>query len=117
VSTVIAYALPILPGRTESAADFGAALDRAGLRERYEELNRRAELIRHDEWVQSLPGGDILIVVFETAAPQKLGRKFDPNDEYDNWWRARIRENHGVDPDSGSVLPGITWSWESGSAD
>jgi hypothetical protein len=113
MSTIIAYTLPIVPGRTESASDFGGALDAAGLRERYEELNGQAGLRRHMEWVQSLPTGDVLIVVFETDAPERLARKFEDND-YDNWWRARIRANHGMDPAAGGVLPASTWSWEAG---
>ena len=110
MTTVIAYVLPIQPGRTESAGDFGGALDRAGLRDAYAELNRRAGLRRHMEWVQSLPGGDVLIVVFETGAPERLARKFEDN-AYDNWWRARLRENNGMDPADGGVMPAITWSW------
>ena len=110
MTTVIAYVLPILPGRSESAGDFGGALDRAGLRHRYEELNQRADIRRHIELVQSLPSGDVLIVVFETGAPERLARSFEDND-YDNWWRARLRENNGIDPAAGGVLPAVTWSW------
>ena len=111
MSTIIAYTLPILPGRSESAGDFGSALDRAGLREQYEGLNRQAGLLRHMEWVQSFPSGDVLIVVFEIDAPERLARAFVPGDAYDDWWRARIRENHGFDPADGGVIPAVTWSW------
>src|SRR5207247_8902266 len=56
---------------------------------RYEELNRAAGLTRHLEWIQSGPGGDLLIVVFELPAPEKLGFAFEDEDDYDRWWRAR----------------------------
>jgi hypothetical protein len=107
---IIAYALPILPGQTESAADFGGELDRSGHRAQYEELNRRAGLKRHLEWVQRTPAGDSLIVVFETDTPERVVRLFS-DDVYDRWWRARVERIHGFDPATGGVLPELSHSW------
>jgi hypothetical protein len=107
---IIAFALPILPGQTESAGNFGGELDAAGLRGRYEELNRAADVRRHFEWVEKTPAGDLLVVVFDTDSPQKLARPFG-NDDYDNWWRARVQRVHGFDPAAGGLTPELKFSW------
>lgn len=111
MTTIIAYALPILPGQTESAGSFGAELDAAGFRDRYEELNRRADLRRHLEWTESTPAGDLLVVVFETDNPASLGRDFSEEDDYDRWWRARVQRIHGFDPAGGGIAPKLGFAW------
>ena len=109
---VLAYVLPIVPGQTARAAGFGAELTPA-LRQQYEWLNRRANVRRHLEWVQPGPVGDLLIVMFETDTPEKLGRAFT-NDAYDRWWTDRVNAIHGFDPtapDFVPVIPAMTWDW------
>lgn len=110
---IIAYALPILPGQTGAAGDFARELDESGHRDRYEELNRRAGLRRHLEWIQSTPSGDLLIVAFETDDPERLGRPFG-DDDYDRWWRARVQRIHGFDPATAGSLPRLSYAWEAG---
>lgn len=110
---VIAYALPIVPGQNESARNFAGELDEAGLRNRYEELNRAAEVTRHMEWIEPTPTGDLLVVFFETDAPDGLGRGF-VDDEYDRWWRARVERINGFDPATAGVLPELVYSWTKG---
>jgi len=107
---IIAYALPIVAGQTESARSFAAELDEAGHRARYEELNRRAGVRRHLEWVQATPTGDQLIVAFEADRPEALGRPF-VDDEYDRWWRTRVQRLHGFDPATAGALPVLCYSW------
>jgi hypothetical protein len=101
---LITYALPILPGQTSAAGAFGADLDAAGYRDRYEELNRSAGIVRHQEWIQSGPEGDLLIVVFETPTPERIARPFDADDGYDRWWRERVQRIHGFDPAEGGRI-------------
>jgi hypothetical protein len=108
----IAYALPIVPGQSGRAASFGAEMT-PELRERYEELNRHANLRRHLEWIQHSPMGDLLIVLFETDTPDKVGRPFEDN-AYDRWWTSRVEALHGFDPtapDFKPVVPALTWDW------
>src|SRR5437867_2425996 len=109
----ITYALPLLPGQAERAAGFGSEMT-PEQRQHYEMLNRQANLRRHMEWVQSSPMGDLLIVVFETDTPERVGRPFEDND-YDRWWIARIKSLHGFDPLDPSfepVVPRQTWDWQ-----
>src|SRR4051794_11933526 len=112
MATIIAYAVPILPGQSDAAASFGADLDAAGFSGRYDELNRAAKVRRHQEWVEPLPSGDLLVVVFETDDPMALARTFTEGDAYDDWWRARVKRIHGFDPAEGGVAPRLGWVWE-----
>jgi hypothetical protein len=108
----IAYALPIVPGQSGRAAGFGEEMT-PELREQYETLNRHANIRRHMEWVQPSPMGDLLIVVFESETPEKVGREFQ-NDAYDEWWTSRVKALHGfdpTDPDFHPVMPTMTWDW------
>jgi len=108
----IAYALPIEPGQSGRAASFGADMT-PELRARYEELNRHANIRRHMEWVQQTPMGELLIVMFESDTPEKIGRPFEDT-EYDRWWTARVKAVHGfdpADPDFHPVIPAQTWDW------
>jgi hypothetical protein len=108
----IAYALPIVPGGAERAGNFGAELTPEH-HAHYEALNRRAKIRRHMEWVQSTPMGDLLIVVFETDAPETVGRPFEDN-AYDRAWISRIKAIHGFDPTDAAfepVIPKLVWDW------
>lgn len=107
---LIAYALPIVPGQTESAGNFDGELDAAGLRPRYEELNLQSGVTTHREWVTHLPMGDFLVVAFASDTPELVPRRFEDN-EYDNWWRARVERIHGFDPASSGGLPELTHDW------
>ena len=108
----IAYTLPIVPGQSERAGNFGAELNSAH-EAHYEELNRRARIRRHMEWLQATPMGDFLIVVFETDAPEKVARPFEDT-SYDRAWIERIKAIHGFDPTDPTfepVAPRLVWDW------
>jgi hypothetical protein len=108
---ILAFAVPIVAGRSDEVRRLGADLERLGLRARYEELNRRAGLRRHMEWIESTPNGDRLLVLFETDTPERLARPFG-DDEYDRWWVGRFQRVHGFDPAKPGPPPELTWSWE-----
>jgi hypothetical protein len=108
----IVYALPIVPGQSDRAGDFAGHLTPQH-RAHYEELNRRAKIRRHLEWIESTPMGDLLIVLFETDAPEQVGRPFEDN-AYDKAWLERIKTIHGFDPTHPSfepVIPKLVWDW------
>ena len=107
---IVAFALPIMPGQADGVRSFAEELDQLGLRSRYQELNRRAGVRRHMEWIQPGPDGDLRLVVFETDTPQNLGRPFE-DDEYDRWWVSRFKELHGFDPAGPGPRPEPTFAW------
>jgi hypothetical protein len=107
----ILYALPIVPGEEERVMTFGERLDAAGFRERYEELNRLAGVTRHLELVQRGPAGSLRLVLFETDAPERLGRAIG-DDPYDRWWRDETLAAHGFDPAGAQPPPmSVAWDW------
>jgi hypothetical protein len=108
---LIIYAIPILHGKEQQAREFGARLDDAGFRARYEELNRAAGIARPLEPIQQLPSSPLRIVAFETATPERLARRFDDADPYDRWWREEVRAIHGFDPAEADA-PGIEMTWD-----
>src|SRR5204863_7314471 len=75
---ILAFALPVLPGAGERLMRTAEEFEehRAG----YEELNRRADLDRHVEFLERLPTGDLHIVIYETDHPEKLARAFGDSD-------------------------------------
>ena len=109
---ILTFAVPIVAGHANEVSRLGEDLDRLALRARYEELNRRAGLRRHMEWIESTPDGDLLLVLFETDTPEKLGRTFG-DDEYDRWWVDRFKRVHGFDPATPGPPPTPTFAWSS----
>ena len=107
---VLAFAVPIQPGHTDEVRGLRADLDRRGFWDRYHELNRLAGLRRHMEWVETTPSGDLLLVLFETDTPEKLGRPFG-DDDYDRWWVDRFKRVHGFDPAEPGPPPVQTFAW------
>lgn len=107
---ILAFAVPIMPGQADAVRSFESDLDRLGLRNRYEELNRRAGIRQHLEWVQPGPTGDLRLVLFETDTPEKLARPFG-NDEYDRWWVSQFKSIHGFDPSTPGPASEPTFAW------
>lgn len=115
---IVAYVLPVLPGKSERVLRTSQEI--AAHRADYEELNRRAAVRRHLEFLQRTPRGDLLIAIFESDDLVKLNRAFTDSD-YDRWWVARLKDCFGIDasdlapPPSPDVVP--TWTWESPESD
>ena len=110
--TILAYALPLLPGGAERL--LRTAEELAERRDEYEALNHAAGLRRHIEFLERSPVGDLHLVVYETDDPSRLGRSFSDS-EYDRWWVARLKDLYGVDASAGPPpSPEVTqiWSWE-----
>jgi hypothetical protein len=106
----IVFAMPIRPGETDRAVQFGDELT-PELREEYERLNRDQNIRRHMEWVQRTPMGDLLLVLFESETPERMLRPFRDH-AYDDWWRQRVQQVHGWDPaEIEAVFPEQTFEW------
>ncbi|MDP9264791.1 MAG: hypothetical protein M3O91_01540 [Chloroflexota bacterium] len=95
-------ALPVKPGREGRAAEYKEEL--AKHEKRYEELNHKAGLKRHMEFLQESPLGALVITIFETDDPSKLVRTFG-EDDFDKWWVERIHDLHGVDLKGAAFSP------------
>ena len=101
----IAFAAPILPGKTE--ADRSAMEAVAGERKSdYEASRARHGIGREAVWVQQTPAGDMVIVYMEAddlaAAFAGIGSSQEP---FDVWFRTMIADVHGIDLSQGFPPP------------
>jgi hypothetical protein len=67
-------------------------------REEFENFNERMELTLHRAWLMQEPQGPRVIVVFEGPGSRNFLRKLaNSRESFDQWFRERITEYHGVD--------------------
>ena len=91
-----AFAVPVLPGKSEQVRTFASAL--AGPRNaEYADLNRRANVTAEYLHLMETPEGAFVIVYGEGEA--KSGAEFlDPAArEFDRWFREQVLDVTGVD--------------------
>lgn len=102
----IAFAVPMLPGKTETDRAALASCRNGERKEAYEDARRRAGITRETVWIQSTPAGDVAVVYLEAddvaAAFKTLGTSDEP---FDRWFRDHIREVHGVALEEGFPPP------------
>ncbi len=93
-------ALPILPGKTDDARAFMTELEgprNAG----YDQSERRIGITKEVWFLASLPGGDAFIAYMESDDIQgALGQFMASQDEFDVWFKQRVRDTTGVDIDN-----------------
>jgi hypothetical protein len=106
MSQAIAFAAPLLPGKTQEDRD---ALASCGSGERsadHAASRKRAGITREAVWIQSTPGGDVAVVLIEAddigAAMGALGTSDDP---FDQWFRGHVMNVHGMDLSQPSEPP------------
>ena len=101
----LAFAVPILPGRTE---DDRAAMASCQNERRADHAASRARagITREAVWIQSTPAGDMAVVVLEGddigAAMETFGTSQEP---FDVWFRDMIKDIHGMDLAEGFPPP------------
>lgn len=93
----VAFALPVLPGRTEADRVALASCHAGTRREAHRDARRRAGIAREAVWIQPGPGQDLAVVYLEAddlaAAFTILGTSVDP---FDRWFRSHVLQVHGV---------------------
>ncbi len=94
MGTVIAAALPILPGQSGRVGGFAEEVARH--QDEYERLNREGTFVRHTVSLQESPSGDLAIHVFEVEDPSRIRTAFTDS-PYDTWWLDYLRDVHGID--------------------
>lgn len=94
----VAFAAPILPGKTEADRVAMAACAHGERKSAHEASRTRHGISREAVWIQQTPGGDVAVVYMEAddlqAAFQGLGSS---EDAHDVWFREFLREVHGID--------------------
>lgn len=86
---------PVLPGKSESLAEFAGKL----MTERKAEYEQsQVSITKESWWIQPTPIGDFCIVYFVADDPMavfsNLGTSMEP---FDVWFRQQVQENTGID--------------------
>ena len=102
----IAFAAPVLPGKTDRDVEVLESVQSGERRADYEASRERAGIKREAVWLQRTPAGDIEVVLIEAedvgGAFQTLGSSQDP---FDVWFREHIQDVHGIDLTEGFPPP------------
>jgi hypothetical protein len=102
----VAFAAPILPGKTEEDRSAMQSCSQGERREAHEASRKRHGINRETVWIQQTPGGDVAVVYLEAddlqAAFAGLGSSQEP---FDRWFRESIRDIHGIDLEQGFPPP------------
>lgn len=102
----IAFATPILPGKTEADREAMAACSSGDRQAEHRASRKRAGIEREAAWIQSTPGGDITVVVIEAPDVQAaMGSLATSDDPFDRWFREHIKDTHGMDLTEGFAPP------------
>jgi hypothetical protein len=101
----IAFAVPILPGKTEADRNAMRSVQ-ADRKQDHESSRERHGISREAVWIQPTPAGDMAVVYLEAddlqAAFAGLGSSQEP---FDRWFRETISEIHGIDLAQGFPPP------------
>jgi hypothetical protein len=102
----IGFAIPILPGRTETDRAAMASCTHGERKEAYEDARRRAGITREAVFIQTGPGGDVAVVYLESDDLAKAMEIIATSDEpFDRWFRDQVRDAHGISLEDGFPPP------------
>lgn len=100
---LLAFAVPILPGKTTQWKHFAEELNGPRFRE-WEESRRRLG-VHERVFLQTTPQGDMALVTVEGDNPEAALQSFGKgNDEFTRWFVQQVKECHGFDLSQG--IPG-----------
>ena len=109
----VAFAVPVLPGRTEATRVALASCQDGARKEAYQDARRRAGIIREAVWIQPSPGGDIAVVYLEAddlaAAAALLADSVEP---FDCWFREHVRKVCGIAVEDAVIAPELLLDYD-----
>ncbi len=109
----VAFAAPILPGKTEAWKQFVRDMAKTRLSE-YEVSRRHAGIKKEVAWLQETPQGEMVVVYIEAKDIPKALEHFGKSQEpFDIWFRNQVRDVHGLDLSQfqPQTLPKLGWEW------
>ena len=102
----IAFAAPILPGKTQSDRDAMESVVHGDRHADFQASRKRAGITREAAWIQSTPDGDVVVVLIEASDIQAaMGTLATSEDPFDHWFREHIKDVHGMDMAQGFPPP------------
>lgn len=106
MSQSIAFAAPLLPGKTEADRAALASVQSGERKADHEASRRRHGITRESVWIQSTPGGDVAVVLIEADdVGAALGGLASSQEPFDVWFRGHIQDAHGMDLAEGFPPP------------
>jgi hypothetical protein len=103
---MIAFAAPLLPGKTDADREALASCAHGDRRADHEASRERAGITRESVWLQSTPDGDLAVVVIEAPDVQAaMGALATSQEPFDVWFREHIKDTHGMDLAEGFPPP------------
>ena len=102
----IAFAAPLLPGKTEADLEAMASVSSGARRAEHATSRRRAGITRESAWLQRTPEGDVVVVLIEAEDIQAaMGTLATSQEPFDVWFREHIKDAHGMDMAEGFPPP------------
>ena len=102
----IAFAAPILPGKTDADRSAMRSVSDGERKSAHRASRERNGISREAVWIQQTPGGDMAVVFLEAddlqAAFAGLGSSQEP---FDIWFRDMVQDIHGIDLAQGFPPP------------
>lgn len=106
MSTAIAFAIPLLPGKTETDR---AAMRSCGEGERraaFEASRKRLGITAESVWIQPTPAGDMVVVHVVANDLEAAFKGMATSEEpFDQWFREHCLDVHGLDLRDGVSPP------------
>jgi hypothetical protein len=102
----VAFAAPILPGRTDDDREAMRSCVEGERRPAYEASRARHGIRREAVWIQPTPAGDVAVVYLEADDLRTaLSGLSSSEDEFDRWFRHIVRTIHGINLQDGFPPP------------
>jgi hypothetical protein len=102
----VAFAIPLLTGKTGEAREALASCAHGERSPEYESSRERLGIRREAVWIQPTPGGDISVVYLEADDLESaLGGMGTSDAPFDRWFRDHARNVHGIALEEGFPPP------------
>src|SRR5436190_1659363 len=102
---LVAFALPLLPDKVDDHRQFCKELVGAR-RDEYEASRKRLGITLEAAWHQETPAGTVSVICLEADDLGAVGRGMGTSsDPFDEWFRERVRDIHGIDLTSPAPYP------------
>jgi hypothetical protein len=102
----IAFAAPLLPGKTDADLEAMASVSSGERRADHEASRKRAGITRESTWLQRTPNGDVVVVLIEAGDVEAaMGTLATSQEPFDVWFREHIKDAHGMDLAEGFPPP------------
>ncbi|HEU4540895.1 MAG TPA: hypothetical protein VFR23_07175 [Jiangellaceae bacterium] len=93
----LGFVLPLLPGKTDDDREAMISCWRGHRREAFEASRSRHGITREAVWIQQTPTGDVAVVYVEADNLTAMFKGLATSEEsFDQWFRASVRDVHGV---------------------